>query len=121
MRDRLHLPPLQLPAEPAEHVQGRARGRIRMIGAILLGCMAVTAVRGVMLALTPGDRTVRAAAVQRWDQVTLQARRGEILDRNGHRLATSVAISRFTAPLRNFFMTRSRCSCDRPPCSDSGL
>ena len=91
MTDRLHLPPLQLPAEPADHVQKRARGRIRMIGAILLGCMAVTAVRGVMLALAPGDRTVRAAAVQRWDQVTLQARRGEILDRNGHRLATSVA------------------------------
>src|ERR1035437_7480296 len=32
------------------------------------------------------------------------------------RAATSVAMSSSSVPARNFFMTRSRCSCDIPPC-----
>lgn len=90
-RDRLHLPPLERPVEPAELVARRARGRIRLVGATLVGLLAVMGLRGVQLCVSPADRTLRAAAVQRWDQVTLQARRGEILDRDGRRLATSVA------------------------------
>jgi len=61
------------------------------LGGLLVGLISVAGIRGVQLALAPNDRTIRAAMVQRWDQVTLQARRGEVLDRNGHRLATSVA------------------------------
>jgi cell division protein FtsI (penicillin-binding protein 3) len=89
--DRLHLPPIPLGSEPVDRVRSRAKWRIRLIGVVMLGLMGVTGLRGIQLAVSPNDRTIRAAAVERWDQVSIQARRGEILDRNGHRLATSVA------------------------------
>ncbi|MBA2320813.1 MAG: transpeptidase family protein [Deltaproteobacteria bacterium] len=88
---RLEIPRFEPEPEAPELVRARARGRIAVLGALMMGCLAIAALRGVQLAVAPSDRTVRVAAVQRWDQVTLQARRGEILDRNGHRLATSVA------------------------------
>src|SRR5690606_41450840 len=46
--------------------------------------------RGVQLCLHPSERTVAAGSTQRYDQVRFRAARGEILDRNGRRLATSV-------------------------------
>jgi len=88
---RLRLPRLPQAVEPTEVVRSRAVGRIRWILGLLVGLLLVIAVRGVQLCLVPSERTLRAAAVQRWDQVTLRARRGEILDRHGRRLATSVA------------------------------
>jgi cell division protein FtsI (penicillin-binding protein 3) len=77
--------------EPGEVVRVRAVGRIRAILAILVVLLLLIAVRGAQLCVAPSERTLRAAAVQRWDQVTLRARRGEVLDRHGRRLATSVA------------------------------
>lgn len=91
MSRRLHLPPIERPVEPPGEVRERAGRRIRLVGALLLLTMVLTGARGVQLSLFPSDRTLRVAAVQRWDQVTVQARRGEILDREGRRLATSVA------------------------------
>ncbi len=88
---RLRLPPLPQAVEPTEVVRSRAVGRIRWILGILVALLLVIAVRGVQLCLVPSESSLRAAAVQRWDQVTLRARRGEILDRLGRRLATSVA------------------------------
>ena len=88
---RLRLPPLPQAVEPTEVVRTRAVGRIRWILGTLVVLLLVIAVRGVQLCLVPSERTLHAAAVQRWDQVTLRARRGEILDRHGRRLATSVA------------------------------
>ena len=70
--------------------------------------LVVVGVRGVQLCLSPLDRTVRAAGVQRWDQVTLRARRGEVYDTDGRRLATSVATRHFTSPVRKALMTRKR-------------
>src|SRR5690606_9358526 len=46
--------------------------------------------RGVQLCLHPSERTVAAGSTQRYDQVRFRAARGEILDRNGRRLTTSI-------------------------------
>jgi len=87
----VHLPPIDPVVEPAGGVRQRAVGRVRVVGSLLMLALFGTGARGVQLCLSPADRTIRAASIQRWDQVTIQARRGAILDRNGRRLATSVA------------------------------
>ena len=91
MTKRVHLPPIDPVVEAPEQVRRRAVMRVRVVGALLMIGLFGTGIRGVQLCLSPSDRTLRAASIQRWDQVTLQARRGAILDRNGRRLATSVA------------------------------
>ncbi len=91
MSKRLHLPPIEPPVESQSQVRKRAAGRIRLVGGMLMLLVFGTGARGVQLGMSPSDRTIRAASVQRWNQVKVQARRGEILDRNGRRLATSVA------------------------------
>ncbi|NCG18700.1 MAG: PASTA domain-containing protein [Rhodobacterales bacterium] len=91
MSKRLHLPPIEPPVEHQSAVRKRAAGRIKLVGGMLMLLVFSTGARGVQLSMSPSDRTIRAASVQRWNQVTVQARRGEILDRNGRRLATSVA------------------------------
>ncbi len=88
---RLRLPPIPLPVEPPGVVRTRARGRIRLIGAAIMLVLAALGARGVQLCVTPSDRTAREAAIKRWAAVKVQARRGEILDRKGRRLATSVS------------------------------
>ncbi|MCA9494111.1 MAG: hypothetical protein KC621_29490, partial [Myxococcales bacterium] len=89
--DRIQLPPLEPRVEPVEVVRARAERRSRGISAFLCALLLAVGARGAQLCLSPSDQTLRQAAVQRWDQVTLRARRGEVLDRSGHRLATSVA------------------------------
>jgi len=91
MADRLQLPPLEPEIEPTDLVRARGETRARVVAGMLMVLLVLVGVRGVQLCMAPLDRTVRAAGVQRWDQVTLRARRGEVLDRNGRRLATSVA------------------------------
>jgi len=91
MSQRVHLPPIDPVVEASNAVRRRAITRVRVVGALLMIALFGTGARGVLLCLSPSDRTLRAASIQRWDQVTLQARRGAILDRNGRRLATSVA------------------------------
>jgi cell division protein FtsI (penicillin-binding protein 3) len=89
-RDRLHVPPLPVPVDPPGMVRAGAERRARMLGFLLMGMISLVAFRGIQLCLVPAEKTVRAGSVQRWDQVTLRAKRGEIYDRNGRRLATSV-------------------------------
>ncbi len=91
MADRLQLPPIAPVIEPEDLVRLRAQGRIKLVAALLVLLLAAVGARGIQLCVAPSERTLRAAAVQRWDTVTLRARRGEVLDRNGRRLATSVA------------------------------
>ena len=91
MADRLQLPLIEPEVEPDDLVRARAESRTRVVAGMLMVLMVLVGARGAQLCLAPLDRTVRAAGVQRWDQVTLRARRGEVLDRNGRRLATSVA------------------------------
>lgn len=89
--ERIVLPPLEPAVEPAEQVRARASRRIRGIATVFAVALALIGVRGVWLCTWPAGRTLQVAAAQRWDQVTLRARRGEVVDRDGHRLATSVA------------------------------
>lgn len=89
-RDRLHLPPVPVPVDPPSLVRTVAEGRLRLLGIVLIVLVAIVALRGMQLCLAPLELTIRAGSVQRWDQVTLRAQRGEIFDRNGRRLATSV-------------------------------
>lgn len=89
--ERIQLPPLEPAIEPADQVRVRASLRLRGV-AVLLGLMlGAVGLRGAALCVYPSARTLQAAAAQRWDQVTLRARRGDVLDRDGRRLATSVA------------------------------
>ncbi len=91
MADRIELPPIAPEVEPLDLVRARGETRARWVAAALMVLLVIVGGRGVQLCLSPLDRTVRAAGVQRWDQVTLRARRGEVYDTNGRRLATSVA------------------------------
>jgi cell division protein FtsI (penicillin-binding protein 3) len=54
--------------------------------------LAISAIgiRAGTLCVTPSDRTVALGSQQRWEQMTLRARRGSIYDRDGHRLVSSV-------------------------------
>lgn len=91
MTDRIQLPPIAPAVETDAVVRARALARLRWVSAGLLALLAAVGARGVQLSLLPSERTLRTAAVQRWDTVTHRARRGQVFDRNGHRLATSVA------------------------------
>lgn len=77
--------------EPTELVMARARGRLWFGGYVLLGLLGLTGVRGMQLCIDPAEKTLSAASQQRWGSVRLASRRGAILDRNGRRLAASVA------------------------------
>lgn len=87
----LVLPPIEPAVEPLPVLRQRAESRVRFVSGLLVLLLLAVAVRGAHLCLAPSERTLRSAAVQRWDQITLRARRGEVYDRNGRRLATSVA------------------------------
>lgn len=100
-RKSLVLPPIEPAVEPLPVLRSRAEFRVRLVSSLLVLLLAVVAFRGAALCLFPSERTLRSAAVQRWDQVTLRARRGEVFDRNGRRLATSVATPNIVVdPLR---------------------
>ncbi|MBX2798742.1 MAG: transpeptidase family protein [Myxococcales bacterium] len=97
MKDRIRVPRIAFVVESEEAVRARGSRRLRWLSTLLLVLLAGVGLRNVQLALVPSDRTLRAAAVQRWNTVTLEARRGEVLDRDGHRLATSMATPRVVA------------------------
>jgi hypothetical protein len=100
-RKNLVLPPIEPAVEPLAVLRSRAESRVRLVSSLLVLCLLAVAARGATLCLFPSERTLRSAAVQRWDQVTLRARRGEVVDRNGRRLATSVATPNIVVdPLR---------------------
>ena len=75
MADRLQLPLIEPEVEPDDLVRARAESRTRVVAGMLMVLMVLVGARGAQLCLAPLDRTVRAAGVQRWDQVTLRARR----------------------------------------------
>lgn len=97
MSRELQLPKVAPLVEPPAVVRTRARKRVRLMRYALLTLLAGVGLRGMQLCVDPGDLTVRAAAVQRWGEVTLSAERGEIIDRHGRRLATSVATPNIVA------------------------
>ncbi len=90
MSTAIEIPRVEVPVETRSSVRRRARGRARIIGAALVLALSGLAARGAQLCVEPSDRVIHAGSMLRYDQVTLRARRGEILDRNGRRLAFSV-------------------------------
>lgn len=84
------LPP-ELRRERPGVVRSRARGRLRAASFILLTLLGVVGARGAQLCTMPSQQTIHAASTQRWSSVKLAAQRGGIYDRNGRRLAVSVA------------------------------
>ncbi len=85
------LPPVVTgPVELRATVRRRARGRARLLGLVLGGMLAAVGVRGAQLCVSPDEQTIAASTVQRWGRVTMRAPRGDILDRHGRRLATTV-------------------------------
>ncbi|MCO4747445.1 MAG: transpeptidase family protein [Proteobacteria bacterium] len=87
---RLYVPPVPIPVESPELVRDRARRRTRGLGALFALALLGIGARGAVLCLQPDTQTIRQASVQRWGQVTIRERRGEVLDRTGRRLATSL-------------------------------
>lgn len=90
MSGPLELPKVAIPVESRSSVRRRARARGQLVGAGIVLALSGLCARGAWLCIEPNDRVMHLGSMQRYDQVTLRARRGEILDRDGHRLATSV-------------------------------
>ena len=82
--------PVALTVEPTSTVLARARWRIMLLAIVFGGFVFGIAVRGMQLCLAPGEQTIQAANAKRWQEVVKRAPRGDILDRHGRRLATSV-------------------------------
>lgn len=91
-RQRISLPPVHAPVEPRAIVRARARGRAKVVGALLVTMLAAVSVRGALLCADPDEEVVQWGSTQRYDEVELRGRRGDILDRQGRSLATSVEI-----------------------------
>lgn len=90
MSDRLYVPPVPIPVEEPAMVRARARMRTRAIGALFAVGLGLIGLRGAALCLSPDPQTIRHASVTRWGQITIRERRGDVLDRHGRRLATSL-------------------------------
>jgi cell division protein FtsI (penicillin-binding protein 3) len=88
--DRIVVPRVGKVKDSTEAVRASARRRLTGIGGLLLLALSVVAARGAQLCIDPAALTLDHGSAQRWDQVTLQPHRGDVLDRNGRRLATSV-------------------------------
>ncbi len=69
------------------HADDARLGVVRLASFAGLGLVGL---RAVLLTIAPADETLELAAIQRWGTVEVQARRGAIVDRSGHRLAASV-------------------------------
>ncbi len=82
--------PLALTVEPAAVVLARARWRLRVLAVVFAGFLVGIGVRGTLLCVSPSENTIQAANAKRWQEVVKRAPRGDILDRHGRRLATSV-------------------------------
>ncbi len=87
----LEMPPIELPVEPPIEVRRRAVKRVGHVGGIMFLLLAIAGARGVQLALAPDPRTLESAGQTRWVETMLQAERGDILDRDGRRLATTAS------------------------------
>jgi len=84
------IPRVTGPVELRAAVRDRARRRVGLFGVVMGAALCALGARGVQLCVAPSERTVAASAVQRWGRVTMRAPRGDILDRHGRRLATTV-------------------------------
>ena len=82
--------PTPIPVEASELVRARARRRTRGLGLLFALGLSVIGIRGVQLCLDPDSQITSRASVQRWGEFTIRERRGDVVDREGRRLATSL-------------------------------
>lgn len=71
-------------------VRARARRRLKGIGLALTSLLFLVGARGVQLGVSPHPKTLKSATDKRYAEVTTYGPRGDILDAEGHLLATSV-------------------------------
>jgi cell division protein FtsI (penicillin-binding protein 3) len=89
---RRRLPSRASAPEPDAPVRVRAAKRLASVGVVILLGLAVVSARAGWLMLVPNERLERMAQVQFEQSIEVLGRRGELLDRNGTRLATTVAL-----------------------------
>jgi cell division protein FtsI (penicillin-binding protein 3) len=94
---RLRPPPADLRVDSPEVVIREARRRVRWLGGVLGFALVMVAVRGAQLCTYPAEETLERAALQRFGVSAVQARRGDITDRAGNTLSTSVLTPRIVA------------------------
>lgn len=95
-RSDLHLPPEVL-QEPLALVRARAARRVRFLAVATFVALGVLALRGAQLAIAPSNRTITEGTAQRYSQVKIRGVRGDVLDRNGVALSTSIAMPNVVA------------------------
>ncbi len=88
---RLGVPLLELPVESSTDVRARALDRAGWMSLVLVLLLGVVGFRVIQLTLWPNEATIMEAGDKRWASLRLQAKRGEILDREGRRLATTLS------------------------------
>lgn len=88
--DRIGVPTVHRHIEPPERVMKRARNRSWFMASLFGIGLAAIGVRAGWLCVSPAPQTIALGSQQRWEQMTLEARRGSIYDRDGHRLVVSV-------------------------------
>jgi cell division protein FtsI (penicillin-binding protein 3) len=88
---RIRVPTVDRQVEPHRRVMARARQRVWLLAGLFGVALTAIGGRAVQLCVAPDPEVIDRGGKQRWEQMTLQARRGSIFDRHGHRLVTSVA------------------------------
>lgn len=84
------MPTVAVQIEPTQSVMRRAGRRAWLLGGLFSVALVAIGVRAATLCVSPDERTVALGSQQRWEQMTLEARRGSIYDREGNRLVVSV-------------------------------
>ena len=87
---RIQVPTVDSRVEPHAAVMRRAAKRTWILAGVFGVVISAIGVRAGTLCVAPEDRTVALGSQQRWEQMTLRARRGSIFDREGRRLVSSV-------------------------------
>lgn len=88
--DRIRVPTTSGWVESHDSVMGRARRRSWVLAGVFAAALVAIGGRAAVLCVDPHENTVALGSQQRWEQMTLRARRGGIFDRDGHRLVQSV-------------------------------
>ncbi|MFK7927172.1 MAG: penicillin-binding protein [Myxococcota bacterium] len=88
--ERIRVPTIGKSVESHESVMKTARGRVWVLAGLFGVALMAIGGRAAMLCVDPDEQTVALGSQQRWEQMTLRAKRGSIFDRDGNRLVVSV-------------------------------
>ena len=90
-------PTREAPSERDSELRSRAASRARVVGAVLTCCFLAVGARAGALMLLPDPRLEAKAKVQFEESVQIEGRRGDLLDRHGVALATTVTLKQLHA------------------------